>query len=379
MNARVLNIEKKFRANPILLASLQDFTYQEGDIIDPQVIFDQPAISLYCLDDPGRQAIFVETPPEVDLSQAPFYYQAQFEHAQRLIALPYEALHHLAQNRRPQDEALILIYSVGRCGSTLLSRVFNLPENVLSLSEPDVFTQIVTLRERDGRRDEELAGLLADCVAVLCKPSSQKTPTFWALKFRSFGIEIADLLHRTYPKAKLIFLYRHAESWAQSITRTFQSDDPASAKMMQRFFEALDRFIPLLPVYMARTPGGLSAIELLSLLWLSVMQRYMALREQGIQMVATRYEDLRAAPQLLYRRLFDYCGLPMPDPVELERVLASDSQAGSILARSRVRQVETVLDEAQLAQLRAFLQAEPVINTPDFVAPGTLSIKELSS
>lgn len=376
MSAKVLSIEQKFRASPILLASLQDFTCREETFIDPQMIFDRPTISLYCLDDAGRQAIFVETPPEVDLSQAPFYYQAQFEHAQRLIALPYEALRRLAEAHRPRDEALILIYSVGRCGSTLLSRVFNLPESVLSLSEPDVFTQIVTLREPDGSRDEELTGLLADCVAVLCKPSPQKKPAFWALKFRSFGIEIADLLNRTYPAAKRIFLYRHAESWAQSTARVFQSSELASAEMVQHFFKLLESFVPLLPVYMARRPGGLSSMDFITVIWLSVMRRYLALHEQGIPMVAVRYEDLTAAPERMYRRLFDYCGLPFPDPVELKRVLGGDSQAGSILARRRVQQSEPVLAEAQLAQLRLFLQTELVINTPDFIAPGTLSILE---
>ena len=57
-----------------------------------------------------------------------------------------------------------MIYSVGRCGSTLLSKVFNQVDTVLSLSEPDVFSQIVGMRNPDRSNDEEVIGLLKACI-----------------------------------------------------------------------------------------------------------------------------------------------------------------------------------------------------------------------
>src|SRR6266487_4516820 len=50
---------------------------------------------VYCLDHPNQQAIFVETPPTVDLLQASFYFLTQYEQAQRLIAVPYTTLREL--------------------------------------------------------------------------------------------------------------------------------------------------------------------------------------------------------------------------------------------------------------------------------------------
>ena len=107
------------------------------------------------------------------------------------------------------------------------------------------------------------------------------------------------------------------------------------------------------------------------------MRRYMALHEQGLRMGVTRYEDLTAAPAAICEALFDHCGLVLPAPAELERVLANDSQAGSLMSGRQARlQSEAALSEADLAQIRAFLAAEPVINRPDFVAPGTIERKE---
>ena len=99
--------------------------------------------TLYCLDFENRQAVFVETPPEYNLSRAPFLYQAQYELASRLVQIPFETLHRLAAEVVIDPTRLILIYSVGRCGSTLVSHAFNALEGVESISEPDVFTQML--------------------------------------------------------------------------------------------------------------------------------------------------------------------------------------------------------------------------------------------
>jgi hypothetical protein len=137
----------------------------------------------------------------------------------------------------------------------------------------------------------------------------------------------------------------------------------------------MTRFVPLLPAYMAKSSTGLSATEVLTLIWLSIMQRYLSLYEQGLPICAARYEDLVIAPEAVVRELFHYCELPLPEPARLAQVLAKDSQAGSVLSRARVQQPEVGLDETELARLRAFLKAEPIINTPDFVLPGTLKFE----
>ena len=106
-------------------------------------------MSLYCLNHASRQAIFAELPPGIDLASAPFYYQAQFDHAQRLVAVPYAEFHQLAETIPLDLSRLILIHNIGRCGSTLLSSAFNQLDGVISFSEPDVFANFVALRHED--------------------------------------------------------------------------------------------------------------------------------------------------------------------------------------------------------------------------------------
>src|ERR1051325_7084918 len=137
MEARVLHIKEKLKTVAPGLVGRSNFKLRAGGTFDPRNLLRDPHFSLYCLDFENRQALFVETPPECDLSRAPFLYQAQYDAARRLIQIPYETLHRLAAEVVLDPSRLILIYSVGRCGSTLVSHAFNEVEGVESLSEPD--------------------------------------------------------------------------------------------------------------------------------------------------------------------------------------------------------------------------------------------------
>jgi hypothetical protein len=68
----------------------------------------------------------------------------------------------------------ILIYSVCRCGSTLVSQALNQADGVVSFSEPDVYTQILMLREADGSSDPEVSALVRSCTKIICAPTTQQ-------------------------------------------------------------------------------------------------------------------------------------------------------------------------------------------------------------
>src|SRR5262245_50080443 len=96
MQANQLILEEKVKPHAFGTVSSSDFRYTEGPSIDPRVVIEQSNISLYCMDHDNERAIFVETPLDDALLQAPFYFVTQYETAQRLIAVPYNTLHQLA-------------------------------------------------------------------------------------------------------------------------------------------------------------------------------------------------------------------------------------------------------------------------------------------
>ena len=82
---RVLQILGRKRTEATQMVSLDDFQLREVDAGDDAcaAVADRRNVTPYCLDHNNRRMIFAETPPEIDLSDAPFYYQVQYETATR--------------------------------------------------------------------------------------------------------------------------------------------------------------------------------------------------------------------------------------------------------------------------------------------------------
>lgn len=362
MQTYELTIEAKVKPNPFAIVAANDFQVQRGPAIDPRVVLEQPNLSLYCLDHANQQALFVETPPTVDLLQAPFYFIAQYEAAQRLIAVPYTTLPALASKVEIDQRRIILLYSTGRCGSTLFSHVLNQNPMMASFSEPDVFTQLVLLRTAGQSNDAEITALLYNALLIMCANAQQRGFQHWAFKFRSYVLAVSDLLYQAAPAAKLLFLYRNALTWARSFSRSFGASDAALTDRLAN--EGFRYLIPSVDAYLRTHTDPMRWIEYLAHMWVSTMQGSRQLQQQGAALASARFEDLKAAPQAVIQSLLAHCDLPMPDPARLARVLAADSQAGTVGAQNRADPVRRLTD-AELVELdRLIRELDPAL-APD--------------
>jgi hypothetical protein len=369
MQAYELTIDTKVKSNLFDIVSADDFQVQPRRSIDPRVVLEQPTVSLYCLDHANQQALFVDTAPEVDLLQAPFYFIAQYEAAQRLIAVPYATLHVLAGAVELDPQRIILFYSTGRCGSTLFSHILNQTPNVVSFSEPDVFTQLVKLRTAGQSNDAGITALLYDALMIMSAHAQQHGFQYWAFKFRSYVLSVSDLLYQAVPAAKLLFLYRNALTWARSFSRVFGSSDAALEDRMEKY--GYRYVIPSIDAHLRTQTHPMSWIEYLAHMWVSTMQDSRSLQQQGAALACARFEDLQVAPQAVIQALLAHCGLPMPDSARLARVLAEDSQSGTAGAQDRQVPVRR-LTEADLAELdRIIRQYDPTL-APDTTLPQTV-------
>ena len=73
--------------------------------MDAEIVLSAPNTSLYMVDPSVRRAVFADLPPEVDITAAAFSRVSLFEHARRLIAVPFVELESLADSV-PQREVL---------------------------------------------------------------------------------------------------------------------------------------------------------------------------------------------------------------------------------------------------------------------------------
>jgi hypothetical protein len=378
MAVRSLTIEAKHRQTPGYLASLADFSLSTGAEVTADMVLKQPNLSLYCLDDAQKEAIFVELPPDVDLAAAPFVYQTQYEQAQRIITVPYETFRQLA-SALPEVQHLIVIYISGRSGSTLLSHVFNALGSTRSFAEPDAASQFAYLRSADGRRDAELRDLLDCTVRFLCKPTSFKAPSTYALKLRNEGLRVMDLFQATFPQAKNLFLYRDAVGFIASFYRLFKLVDVPEympiGQWRALFGELINEDFTHMSVYLEQDTAEVSLVQHLTLWWLAIMEWYLAQHAQGIPILAVRYADLNAAREQVLSAIFTHCGLPTAAVKGTLGVFARDAQAGTLLARVNPAEGNQLrLNEAQHREITTILQQHPVVKDSDFIVPGTFRV-----
>jgi hypothetical protein len=381
MTTRYLNIEAHNRQDLGLIASLKDFIVSEGEPVAADIILKNPYTSLYCFDDEHKRAIFVELPPDVNIATVPFVYLAQYEQAQRLIAVPYNEFRALAQTL-PPVEHLIMTYISGRSGSTLLHHIFNEVDSVMSLSEPDVIPQFVHLRGDDYSRDAELRELFDYTVRILFKPNPYKTPKTYILKYRIEAICAMDLFYAALPHTKNLYLYREAEGFVRSFYRVFKDipemERTAIADYVELFKVMYGYDITAQTVYLDPDSTHLSTVQMLTLWWLVGMDWYLQQVARDIPLLAVRYADLNAHREQVLQAIFDYCGLPVEQVSKALVAFNRDSQEGSFLARENPKEGNKLqLTEDEQHQMNRILARHPVIKVSDFIAQNTLKIQRI--
>ncbi|MEV0456684.1 sulfotransferase [Catellatospora methionotrophica] len=335
------------------MAGPDDFHCQDAGPADPEAVLSDPAVSLYCLDHDRRQALFVRTPAGRGPAGAPFFYQAQHEGASSVLNVPYDVLHDLAARAPFEPGRVVLVYSTGRCGSTLVARALAEFGGLAAVSEPDVLTQLVMLAAA-GRCDVRERDRLAGSCLRLLSLAGRGRPV--VVKPRSFAVELAAALQTQLPEARPVFLYREPVAWAHSVARAFDGYDPALVRDEAAVQDRLGLLIPMLAAHRARKGRLLSTAEIMACQWVSQLERALELRHRGVPLFVVRYEQLVADPQATLGALFGFCGLPAPD--RLDGFLGRDSQEGTTLSRQATGSRHGGVDEPVFTRAVAELLGE---------------------
>jgi len=369
---RRLTLIANNRTRPVGVVGPADFEWEPGAEIEPETVIRDPALSLYCFDRESGSALFVEVDDPAAVEQAPFYYQGQNEHARGLVSMPLEVFHRLAETIAEPPGGLIFIHSVGRCGSTLVSKALEAVPEVQSLSEPDDLTQMIEFRTTGGAPDAELRRLIRSTVRWRCKPRSGAPARWVAIKMRSEVMVLADLIGLEFPAARHLFLYRDGVSWMRSVYQNAPPERNPYDEVANRELEASWAYTIPLVRDSIRADAAMNPAELRILAWVTCMEAYLGLRETGIPLCAARFEDLTANPVPVLEQLFTFCGIEGADWDSVREVLGRDSQAGTVFDREKRRKARRELPEALAEDARRVIAGRPRLRAPDVIVPGTI-------
>lgn len=241
----------------------------------------------YCFDFIRTRIIYVCDVDARAVQAAPFYYLHLRRTARTLLSVPLA--HGPIRRVRPAHDP-VFVFSPGRCGSTLVSRIL-FEAGIPSVSEVDFFTQMSSvfwsnphnpLREPFRRAMWDLTSdLTADLAGVP------------VVKLRAECCRAPELFVRD-PAARSLVMFRSFESWARSTARAFNA---GPRKAVKKYLRALSCY-----AFLERN----SACHLL------------------------RYEDLVADPLAACERLARFLNVSIPVEAVL-RAKQGDSQDGTPL------------------------------------------------
>jgi len=371
MDTRRLEIKEVNRAHPVWVVKPTDFRTEPREEISPHEVLANPGFSLYCFDLQSDVALFVECSDPAAVDRAPFYYQAQAKNAVGLVSMPLPIFHRVAREIPEPPQGLLFVHSVGRCGSTLLSKVLEAVPSVHSLSEPDDLTQMVNFRCA-GSSDEILRGLLASSVRWRCKPRIGLPADTVAIKMRSEVLVLADLMGEVFGRANHFFLYREGVSWMRAIFKGWPENLDLNDRDLRRKMEtSWSNTLPILREYL-NEGEPMSPIQIRMLAWITCMEGYLKLMDAGVPACAARFEDLTATPEPVLKKFFEFCGIADYDWSRVEDVFSRDSQAGTIFDREeRKKKIQQLPDEL-VQVVRDMVATRPLLRVSDILMPATI-------
>lgn len=369
MDTVLAAVKEMRRGHPIAIVSPKDFELAEPTAIEPERILKDPSFSLYCFDWEAQQALFVRVDDPAAIDAAPFYYQAQSANAVAVATMPLATFHDLASRIPEPPNGIALIHSVGRCGSTLMSKLLETVPGIYSLSEPDDLTQLALLRSTGTMADGPVAQALQSSIRWRCKPRASGPASLVAVKTRAEVLSLADLIGPCFSNARHLFLYRDGISWMRTIFRTWPVGQDVYAEEQNREIQA--GWAETLPVLRSMPP--LNAVEIRMMGWVVAMEGYLSLLGFGVKACALRYEDLIACPRDVFGKVLSFCDLQMDNWAAVDEVLGRDSQAGTIFGREERRHMTNQLTPELEEVVRRFVAGRPLLRTPHVILPKTIA------
>jgi hypothetical protein len=370
MAAKQYRVEGRSKANEMFYASGADFVRADAENVPAGRVLEEPGWSPYCVDPEARELLFVRMPAGVELADAAFYHLSQYRNAEALIAIPLDKVASLA--RELPDPRTILIFSMGRCGTTLVSHALNGADSVYSLSEPAVFEHRPL---RALAESFDVPALLGDMTRLLFAARTRPAADTLAVKFRSQALFVAELFWQALPHASYVFMYRDAVSWGESFLQ-FIVDvgvplplDEAGRDFHWMMMSAdgpiadMGRFIDL-------DERPIDTAKILAPGWTIHVEQYLRLRERGIPFLALRYNELTQDRAGELARLFAHCGVPADGISSGLTAFDEDSQKGTSIERKGDKRK---LDEAARARFCAALGANGAPVDPNYILPDIYS------
>lgn len=292
---KVLNIIERTNLNSTKIMDNTDFSTVIDHIIDAAE-FKQNALPAV-IDWKNSKIFLSDSCSKNKVNTVPFFYQWQRSNIEQLFSIDFSQYKRIPL--KTQTVLPIFVFSIGRCGSTLL---VNLCKNIgiKTISEPDYLADIKN-RLSVNQSEDEVIEILKWNTNLL----SEIFGTNPLIKLRGSSINDIDYFAKAFPQSKYVFMLREPIAWAKSNMKAFNDTPEALADYLKRGIEVYDQFIKL----------GLKP----KLIW---------------------YEDLIMNPIESLNSIFNDLSLIESGRDAILTTMSKDSQEGSSISKDRLVKIK---------------------------------------
>ena len=333
---------------------------------DESILLDEPGWTLFEFDFKANSAIFIDVGPDGDVINVPFAYSTQMRVAKRLAAIDIDAFLKLSAHIRTPHRFLH-VHNIGHCGSTLFHHVLNASGNVWSISEPK-FTRDIAMNRKSLSRERQVALAKAGLQFLALYPHTSERSCI-AVKHFSQGTKIFDIWQDASSDARTVFMYRDAMSWCNSNFGFWQRWGlPAPMPFSERHFvwdtESGYEGEAYLQGLVDFNREGLTFAELAACSWVLHVQEFLHARQNGLNAMALRYNELLSDRTSTLERVFNFCGITKQDMEKVMHAFEADAHEGELTAHSKTVQKITSDDASSILRT---LANPSVLLSPDVI------------
>ncbi|XP_052240857.1 uncharacterized protein LOC127851257 isoform X1 [Dreissena polymorpha] len=312
--AHVQDIKWRRKIHPLVTADASNFITFHNSFKHPNCVL-KPHVSLYCVTQ--TEAVFVECDELEDVYASDGnFHDAQFRHARRLVVLPRGVFHKLATDLGDPRVPVMLISSTGRCGATLMTRMFEKVPGTRIIQEPDCLTTLAFLMKTLALSAVEYDNVLTSAIRLLCKPDDRVGMI--VIRSRPCCCTQIKTIQKLMPRIRQIFLYRNSLRTVSSYIGTMSNDTTAQCARFIIDNEVIATIMPffrrLFHHYFMYTldqdppltsPGSMSTVGMFTSVWAACITSVVECTEKNIPVISVLYEEMLKNPWRTCSAMFE--------------------------------------------------------------------------
>ncbi|ELT96628.1 hypothetical protein CAPTEDRAFT_210444 [Capitella teleta] len=218
--AQALKVLASWKYCLLMPPSLRDFICVHDEYIDPEYVIQNDHVSLFFLDPHQDVAVFGEGIPGQKLWHSDcdsFISLALFKFSKRLIVMPMEEFHKVCARLPDPEKPLIIMGNTARCGSTLLTQIFECTNKVISYSEPYPLNNLGAMFHKKGHC-AEVTKLARSLLKMYLRPlDCMPDVEGYLLKPSGPSFVCAKAIKEVHAKTTVFYLYRDMECVTKSM------------------------------------------------------------------------------------------------------------------------------------------------------------------